>query len=178
MCKKKCWKNTGARTRERSELQPFALSARPRLLLVSVFYELCNMVHTKTLNNNFLQIIDIGKNWFKLVDRKMVEVVYSATYWKFSERIEDVFSLQIHDEKTLAASRLAPSTRRHTDSRSVSVCEAVSGRRCLCVRKNRARALGLDMLHCSSLLVENRAHTDVIGFRLCASTGVWQRCIF
>jgi len=69
--------------------------------------------HTKSLNNDFLQIIDIDKSWFKLV-----EVVYSATYWKFNEKIEDDFSLQIHAEKTLTASGLAPSTRRHTDSQS------------------------------------------------------------
>jgi len=43
-----------------------ALSARLRLLLVNLFYKPCNVVqimkHTKTLNNNFLQIVDIDKN--------------------------------------------------------------------------------------------------------------------
>jgi len=48
------------------------MSARLRLLLVSLFYELCNIEHTKTLNNNLLQIIDIGK----LIYRELVEVVY------------------------------------------------------------------------------------------------------
>jgi len=48
------------------------------------------MEHTKSLNNDFLQIIDIGKSWFKLV-----EVVYSATYWKFNEKIEDFISLHV-----------------------------------------------------------------------------------
>jgi len=54
----------------RSELQPLALSARLRLLLTSVFYESCNMQLTKTLNNNFLQIIDNNKSWFTVNYRK------------------------------------------------------------------------------------------------------------
>jgi len=35
-----------------------------RPLLANPSYEPCNMVYTKTLNNDSLQIIDIGKSWF------------------------------------------------------------------------------------------------------------------
>jgi len=47
----------------------------------------------------------------ELIYRELMELVYNATYSKFSERIEDIFFLQIHAEKTLTASRLehAPS---------------------------------------------------------------------
>jgi len=46
----------------RSELQPLALFARPCFLFVRLSYELCNVKHTKIWNNDFLQIIDIGKS--------------------------------------------------------------------------------------------------------------------
>jgi len=125
-------------------------------------YKLYNMVYTKILNNYFLQTIDIGKSWFTV---KLVKI-YSVTYWKFNGRIKKMFfSHQIHTEKTLATSKLAPSTRCHTDSQSVSMCEAVSGGRYPCVRKNHERAQARTC-HCSSLLIENRAHTDVVGFCL------------
>jgi len=79
------------------------------------------------------------------------------------------FSLQIYAEKTLAASRLAPSTRRHTDSQSVSVCEVVSGDRCPCVRKNRARAQARTCF--TALLYSSRTERtrtcDVIGSLVC-----------
>jgi len=76
--------------------------------------------------------------WQKLIYRELVEVVYSATFWKFSGRIENVFSLQIHAEKILTISRLTPNMRRYTDCQSVSVCEVVSKGRYPYVHKNCA----------------------------------------
>jgi len=94
-------------------------------------------------------------------------VIYSATYWKFSVRIEDIFfPSDPHAEKTLAASR-PPSTRRHTDSQS----EAVSEGRCPCVRKNRARARARTCFTVSSARREPSAHGYVTSLLLvCAST--------
>jgi len=102
------------------------------LLLASLSYELCNMKHTKSLNNDFLQIIDIGKSWFKLV-----EMVYSATYWKF-KRSKMFFPFRSTPRKHWQP-------RGSHRARAVTwitriVCETVSGGRCPCVRKNRARA--------------------------------------
>jgi len=149
----------------RSELQPFASSAQSHLF-ANAFYELYNMVHMKILNNHFLQTIDIGKNWFTV---KLVKI-YSVTYWKFNGKIKKMFfSHQIHTEKTLAISKFAPNTRCHTDNQGVSMCEAVSGGRYPCVRKNHERAQARTR-YCSSLLIENRAHTDVVGFCLCVLT--------
>jgi len=69
ICKKKTLKEYWGSNAWRSELQPLTVSARLCFLLVSLFYELCNMEHMKT-SNNFLQIIDNNKSWFTVNYRK------------------------------------------------------------------------------------------------------------
>jgi len=65
---------------------------------------------------------------------------------------------------------------------SVSVCEAVSGGRCPCVRKNRAcaraRTCFTALLDSSRTERTRTSSCNSIGFCLCASTIVWQQCIF
>jgi len=129
------------------------------LWLVNLFYEPYNTKHTKTLNNDFLQIIDDNKSWFTVNYRKryIYIYIYSVIYWKFIGRIEHVFFLQIlHAEKTLEVSRRT---------------RAVTWRERLCVRGSKwrqisvcvkiARALGLEHALLLSSTVENRAHTGV-----------------
>jgi len=60
--------------------------------------------------------------------------------------------------------QLAPSTRRHTDSQSVSVCEAVSGDRCPCKNRARARARTCFTALFYSSRTECTRTCDVIGF--------------
>jgi len=61
-----------------------------------------------------------------------------------------------------------------------AVWEAVNGGRCPCVRKNRARARARKCFIAllDSSRTERTRTCDVIGFRLCALTVVWQQCIF